>query len=166
MNPNTWKKNKNAYYHEWVAEAGMWELTDPKVATHRKGSALDKFLLLPGTNIPDAWLPSGNMDLQGISEDGSALKGCDQQREELFYPAYAYGFPVIADHFPVMLAIPGLVEQADAATRVLRLGDLSPEEWGKRDDRLNKYFSENASQIKLHEDGGNPHGYWTLSVKG
>ena len=55
----------------------MWELSDPAIPTHRKGSASDKILLLPGTNIPDEWLPEQSHDwFEGVdgvlsSEEGT-----------------------------------------------------------------------------------------------
>ena len=58
FNQHTWNKKTDELFHEWMGDTGMWELSDPRVPTHRKGSTLDKFLLLPGTNIPEEWLPS------------------------------------------------------------------------------------------------------------
>ena len=72
LNQHSWHGGNDVLFHEWHGEAGRWELNDPTKPTHTKGSTLDKFLLLPGTNIPDEWLPPINCIIVDL-EDGGGM---------------------------------------------------------------------------------------------
>ena len=105
----------------------MWELSDPKISTRKKGSALDKFLLLPGTNIPDEWLPSQSRYWVEAAEMLS-----EEDKEAVltppFYPAQTFGFSVIADHHPVMLQMAGRSEACQRENKAFELKNITAEE--------------------------------------
>ena len=132
FNQNSWKGGNDSLYHEWITEAGMWELSDPSKATHQQGSALDKFLLLPGRDIPENLLPWGMATGEEMEE---GLPG-------EYYPAYTYPFRCIADHHPVLLTIPGRIEQKSPAQKQLKIRHLTPEEWSERNARMQEYITE------------------------
>ena len=96
VNQNSWQGGNDHCYHEWMQEVGAWELSDPIRPTHEKGSALDKFILLPGGDIPDAFLQPHSDHLEG------EIGGWG----ETFYPAVSFPDKCIADHHPLLLAIP------------------------------------------------------------
>ena len=101
--------------NEWNGESGMWELNDPMKPTHVKGSTLNKFLPLPGTNIRDAWLPPINCSITDFEDREHMCPGADHQDEDPFYPASSYGFEIIADRFPVILPLRGKVKKPNLA---------------------------------------------------
>ena len=139
FNQHSWKGGSDSLYQEWMAETGMWELSDPSMATHQQGSALDKFLMLPGRDIPENLLPWG-MTVGDEAEDGLA---------EEYYPAYTYPFRCIADHHPVLLRIPGRVEQKSPVQKQLKIRHLTPEEWNERNARmLDRAVGEIVRNIK------------------
>ena len=44
-------------YEEWLQEQGIMDLMNPQVPTYAGGSAIDKFLFMPGEYIPSTLLP-------------------------------------------------------------------------------------------------------------
>ena len=88
LNPNCWKGTKKAGFTEWLMEDGLWELTDPQLATFKTGSSLDKVLLKPGIDIPEEWL-----SLTGATAEeplgGNKLSAFDPQH----YPAVVFPNP-------------------------------------------------------------------------
>ena len=131
FNQHSWKGGNDSLYHEWIAETGMWELSDPAKATHQQGSALDKYLLLPGRDIPENLLPWGVDQGDEVIEDLS----------EEYYPAYTFPFRCIADHHPVLLTIPGKEEQKRPVQKQLKIKQLTPEEWEGRNERMQGYIT-------------------------
>ena len=148
FNQHTWKGKTDDLFHEWVGDSGMWELSDPTIPTHRKGSALDKFLLVPGTNIPDEWLPTQSHDwigeecAEGLSEDQWNRRGVEQPP---FYPAHTFGHQIIADHHPVMLRLVGTLEEAPKENKAYKLKDLTAEEWASINYQLSEFLQSNTS---------------------
>ena len=53
FNPTGWE----AEYARWTHTAGMWELSNPAAPTFTSGRALDRFLILPGSEMFEALLP-------------------------------------------------------------------------------------------------------------
>ena len=59
LNPTAWKEG----YQLWMADHGAWELSDPGLATHRKGGALDKMIFQPWGHVPDCFLEGGREEV-------------------------------------------------------------------------------------------------------
>ena len=70
FNQHTWAGNTDDLHHEGTGEHGIRELSDSTGLTHTKESALDKFLLLPGTNILEELLPAQPCDWSAEHEGG------------------------------------------------------------------------------------------------
>ena len=146
FNQHSWNKKADELFHEWMVDTGMWELSDPRVPTHRKGSTLDKFLLLAGTHIPEEWLPSEMSEWGGAVEDFIAEEhGPDASP---FYPAHTYNFPVIADHHPVMLSFHGGCEVPQTPVKASRVSQLSSEEWAKKNAAMAEYLESKQTNIQ------------------
>ena len=58
----SWQGKSDEMFQEWMCEGGMWELSDPALPSHVKGSALDKFIIWPGAHIPSELLPPESME--------------------------------------------------------------------------------------------------------
>ena len=114
-------------FEEWLQEDGIWELTDPVAPTFASGSAIDKFLFVPGAYIPSTLLPSG---VAGeLSERGDD--------EALFYPADVLMCTHMSDHLPIILPLPCDEEERPSAnSKKIRVAGLSDETWGERNDEL------------------------------
>ena len=114
-------------YMEWTQEAGLQELVNPETPTFALGSSLDKLLFLPGYYIPSTFLPPGE----------SRLPERDSMGEEPYYPAMVLDYPHLSDHSPILLPLPSDSKDPEQpATRRLRVGHLSKEEWEERDANL------------------------------
>ena len=122
----------------------------------QKGPSLDMFLLLPGTNFSDGWLPSINDSFVDTEEGGAWRPGSGRQGAEPFYPAYSFGFRAIADHCPVMICLKGLTEKAASPPRVMRLGDLTSDEWREKSEPLSTYLQEFAPGLAEAAKDSNP----------
>ena len=112
---------------EWTQEAGLQELVDPETPTFALGSSLDKLLFLPGRYVPSTFLTPGE----------SRLPERDTLGDEPFFPALALGYPHLSDHSPILLPMPsGSKDMEQPATKRLRVGPLTKEEWEERDANL------------------------------
>ena len=60
FNPDCWAGDSNSTFHEWLIRDGIWELTDPSLATFKTGSAIDKVLIRPKADVPEEWLGPTN----------------------------------------------------------------------------------------------------------
>ena len=69
FNQYTRKRKNGELFHEWLGDAGSWELSDPDLPTHRKGSTMDKFMLLPGTNKLEEWPPLETSEWRGVEDN-------------------------------------------------------------------------------------------------
>ena len=120
----------------------MWELSDPAISTRRKGSALDKFLILPGTNVPVEWPPSQSRDW--VDAEGSSYDGGLDLTIPPFYPVHTFGFPVIADHHPVMQRLAGKREDRLREQKAFRLKNITAEEWADMENFLMMFLHDNS----------------------
>ena len=100
-------------FEEWVGGHGVWTLTDPKAPTFASGNSLDKFLLIPGTAVPLAFLPSD----AGDSADATGEQSGEIER---FYPAVTTDVHIIGNHHAVTLEVPYGDEPAPRSVRVLQ----------------------------------------------
>ena len=55
INDHSWSNE----FAGWISEHGIWILSDPIASTFGSGNALDKFLFLPGTEVPAEFSPLG-----------------------------------------------------------------------------------------------------------
>ena len=156
MNQHSWQGGTGTQYHEWMGGAEMLELSYPAKSPHIKGSSLDIFLLPPDTQIPDCWLPPMASSMVDNDEGDALALGLEQLDEEPLYPPCSYGLPVIAYHYPVILCLKGAMDGVQSSSRVMRLGELGPEEWRGRDERQSPYSNECADQLLRRGRGGNP----------
>ena len=153
FNPNCWRRKDKVLYHEWAAGAGLWELSDPKKITFIRGnSSLDKFLLRPGTDIPEEWLPP----LDGVDQEG--VEG-GRETGLPFYPAETFSSPWIDDHHPVMLGLGGARDEMQTKShRKLKIGGLGLEDWQARHNHLEEVLRANKEKFanlqKIHHYNG------------
>ena len=145
FNQHSWAGGNDEKYHEWVTGSGAWELSDPEVPTHRQGSALDKFLLLPGRDIPEAFLCPPSCFVGGDVEG----------EEDAFYPARTYPTTFIADHHPVVLEIPGSHMEPGVRARMLRVKQLTKDEWREKNEEMLEYIGSHREEYDKALRGGN-----------
>ena len=140
----------------------MWELSDPNIPTHRKGSTLDKIMLLPRTNIPEEWLPSEVNEWGGVEADvASGERGLDVSP---FYPAHTYEFPAIADHHSVVLYFQSGRELPQIPIKALRVSQLRKEEWAEKNAAPADYLeSKNLNVESCVKEKNPPHVLRVLS---
>ena len=108
---------------DWVSSTGLWTLTDPEVGTFASGNSLDKFLYLPGDDIPAAFLR------EEMAED-------NEREEGLWYPGITGAEEVVGNHHPVYIAFPCGQEIPPPFIRSMAVRDLEEEEWRARDDKM------------------------------
>ena len=114
-------------YEEWLQEAGAMDLVNPQVPTYAGGTAIDKFIFLPGAYIPSTLLPAS----PGPRQEQ------DQETDEPFYPAQVIPYTDLSDHLPILLPIPCEATPKQAMKlRRIRIGTLSDETWSERDQQL------------------------------
>ena len=168
FNPYTWLGKSDQLYHEWTGENGLWELSDPPLATHKKGHALDKFILLPGTNVPDEWLPPQACDWLDDSEGGAAPDplGEKQKEDDSFYPALTYEHAIIADHHPVMLRLKDGREASPPVPRTLNLAELDHDKWRERDEVMLAHLAQHKAQMDTAAGAGNPTNLLNIITQG
>ena len=139
FNPNTWKGGGGKLSHEWLAESGLCELSNPALPTFETGSVLDKFLLLPGDGIPDKWLPDGGWEEHLAGGGNPEAEGPD-------YPAAPFPSPWIADHHPVMPGMAGAKEMAprqSGQVHKYQIHNLTKEERTVKRTELQTYLADN-----------------------
>ena len=116
-----------ALYEEWTQESGIMELTDPEIPTFASGTALDKYLFVPGFYIPSTFLPP-SVSHTGEEADLSELP---------YYPARVIEYTDFSNHSPVLLPIPCDPEVTEPAQRKrIRVGNLSEEKWEERNNEM------------------------------
>ena len=140
FNPNCWRENERKQYHEWVTESGLWDLADPALPTFIKGSSLDKMLLCPGRDIPEEWLGAPTPKEM---EDTEPSKCMDRP----FYPARVFPEPWVADHHPLQLTLSSAPITEGIASRVLKISDLTPEDWQAKDTQFQDFWDENSRKV-------------------
>ena len=114
-------------YEEWLQEVGAMDLVNPQVPTYAGGTALDKFIFIPGEYIPSTLLPDSPGPRQEL----------DQDTDEPFYPAQVIPYTDLSGHLPIMLPIPCEAAPKQAMKlRRIRIGTLSDETWSERDRQL------------------------------
>ena len=89
FNHPSWKTG----FGEWIGEHGIWILTDPTLRTYASGNSLDKFLYLPGDEIPSNFL----MEQVPAHEDWEG---------EAYYPGVTIEKECVGNHHPIFLSIP------------------------------------------------------------
>ena len=100
FNPNSWKGGDDTKFQEWMADGSLRGLPHPQIPTPTEGSALDRILMLPGTDVPWELIPrEAQWETVGTSAHNTY--------EEESYPAITHPCPRIADHHPITLAIEG-----------------------------------------------------------
>ena len=142
FNPTTWKED----FTEWICSAGAWELTDPGESTFEGGGALDKFIILPGTRVFEALLPSSPGYMLG--------EGVDHMTD-IHYPAAVLPRHSLSAHSPVKLVLPFHAELCSRGTRVLSIGSLSTDEWSGRNLSMSLYLAPKMPVFEQHFAGNN-----------
>ena len=123
-------KNKDGCYDELFEEDGVWELSDPRLPTHKTGHSLAENLFIAGNELSYSFIPFG------VLEDA----GDDQKGEEFFRPATTYPVTRIADRHPAACAPP--------YRRTRRIGDLPQEEWEAGNEQVAVLQAEVGGGIK------------------
>ena len=145
VNPNCWKEKPGEKYHEWLAEDGLWELTDPALATYKTGSSLDKMILRPGNDVPEEWLP------QSVVEEPYRSKAEIQEGDAPFYSAAVFPSRWIGDHHPVVIGL-GYAEKQEQnetpkPTSRININDLEAETRSLKNESMEIYLSSVASKM-------------------
>ena len=144
FNPNSWKRGPEDRYSDWIAEEGLWDLSHPKTATYATGSALDKFILKIGRDVPAEWLPPERIS----NTEGEWEQGIGEVNDEEFYPTVTFPEPWIDDHHPVMLTLKGKYEKEFKAFKRLRVDHLSKEDWIEKDEQMRVFVDDNKTGIQ------------------
>ena len=109
-------------FHEWLAEGGAWESSDPTQVTHNQGGAPDNIVLQPG--VPSRFSLAS---IEGGEGEWAMGPGQD------LHPAATFPVRLISDHHPVLSGLPGSREEEENASarnvRRLQAEGLSDEEW-------------------------------------
>ena len=141
FNPNCWSEGDSTQFQEWIMEQGMWDLTDPSLPTYVTGSSLDRILLCPGRDIPEEWLgPSLSHDVDDPKVQGNTGRP--------FYPAQVYPEPWIADHHPLQLHLKGVPLEEGTKPKVLKINDLTMEDWQAKNLQFLKYWDDNQLRVR------------------
>ena len=138
FNQHTWRGGNDIEYQVWLLNSGMWELSNPERATYRTGSALDKFLLLPGQCLPGNFFPA----------DLTIGLGGEYAEQEAVYPADTVPFQCAADHHPALLMLPGVEEEITDLRRTLRVSTLNELEWKEKNEEMAAYLKKNEDEWK------------------
>ena len=114
-------------YEEWLQAGSIMELVNPEAPTFATGSALDKFLFVPGSYIPSTFLPRS-----AVTElTGRETEDCP------YYPADVLLCTHMSDHHPIILPIPcDEVDHPARSSLKIRVSGLSEAEWEARDATL------------------------------
>ena len=115
------------------------------------------FVLLPGTDVPDEWLPP---QACGCTEENEGRAGPDLtgdwQRDVGFYPAHTHSLSITADHHAVMPRLKGGREESPPISKTLNPAELEQEEWRERDEWMLSYLKKHKEQVNTAARGGNP----------
>ena len=123
FNTTGWRR----LYEEWLQKTGTMDLVNPQMPTYAGGTAIDKFLFVPGSYIPSTLLP----------ETYWARNELDHCEDTPFYPAQVTPYTHLSDHLPILLPIPcDREEKPLMRLRRIRIGALSDETWQERDEQL------------------------------
>ena len=66
-------------YEEWLQTGSITGLVDPEAPTFATGSALDKFLFVPGSDMPSTFLPqsvASELAKEGVEDRPFFPGGC------------------------------------------------------------------------------------------
>ena len=155
LNPNCWEGDSDEKYKEWLLEAGIWELSDPAVATLKTGSSLDKFLLQPGADAPEELL-SPSLPTGDVSRRGKEA----EDEEDFPFPAVVFLRPWVEAHHPVLLGIKvasiSSTEAQPKEVRNLKVSDLKEEDWISKHCEMAEYLQKNSEAMNKAIKGGNP----------
>ena len=72
------------------------DLVNPQMPTYAGGTAIDKFLFVPGAYIPSTLLPDTYWTRNEL----------DHCEDAPFYPAQVIPYTHLSDHLPIRLPIP------------------------------------------------------------
>ena len=129
-------------YERWISNHGIWTLTDPMVGTFSSGNSLDKFLFVPGDEVPAVLLKEGDI-------------ADDEMEETYFYPRTVGEEEVVGNHRPVFLSLPYERERWPPVVRRLKVGEVDAEDWDRRDQRLLSLLDHKRRGAQQHLARGN-----------
>ena len=128
-------------FNEWMAENSIWELAGPDITTHVMGSSLDKFLFLPGCQVPGTFFaPSREDEMKGGGEG-----------TEVYYPAEVLPFQCVADRNPALLELPSTAGATPSSRHTLQVKNMAKEEWQTKNQALEEYIQGHAEHCERHE---------------
>ena len=124
FNLHSWGGGDDTRYHERVAESGIWELSDPRLATYERG----------GTRL---WtigfgFPGGGCAYWFFSPDAVYGGEGESDNMEGLYTGSAFPVTCVTDHGSVILAIRRDEDPPKQARRPLRIKNLTEEGWARR----------------------------------
>ena len=141
FNPNCWRENEGTPYQEWVMEHGLWDLANPNLPTYKTGSSLDKMLLCPGRDIPAEWLGTpASLEMDGVE--------LPEEMDAPYYPARVFLEPWVADHHPLQLTLNSEPVSEGVANKVLKINDLTPEDWQIKDMQFQEFWDNNHRKVQ------------------
>ena len=141
FNNNSWKDE----FGEWKAAHGIWTVSDPSTPTFRSGRSLGKFLFVPGTEAPEAFL----LVYSNMGGDPREANQWDEDEDSPNYPAYTTYIRMVVDHHPASLdSRSGQIDPDPPPHQTLRVKHLTQEGWAKRNAQVRKYLSAKKDSLE------------------
>ena len=132
-------------YGRWIANGGIWTLTDPDRATPASGNSLDKFLYVPGAEVPPSFLTEQAVE-EGDEDEGE--EGC-------YYPGATGPTQEAGNRHPILLSIPYGRERRPPFVSKVRVQGLSEEDWHRRNTAVGQQLVADQAVITEHLIRGN-----------
>ena len=105
-----------AGFEEWAGTHDIWTLTDPALKAYASGNSLDKFLYVPGGEVPGTFL----MEQTHHQEDNN---------EDFYYPGETGTTECVGNHHPIFINIPVRKERKPRFIRRIVTHKVDEEEW-------------------------------------
>ena len=98
FNTTGWKR----MYEEWLQTEGVFDLVDPQVPTYAGGTAIDKFLFVPGAYVPSTLLPTSYGAEPNPEHYVDAPHYPAEVKQDHLPHCAAEDYPAEVKHYPVM----------------------------------------------------------------
>ena len=119
LNVTSWKN----HYQDWIEQNELWELSNPRVPTFKKGTTPDAMVMAVG-----GYLPEGIMTLD---------ENDDREEEILeYYPAYVTDRPILGDHMALFLTFITEWKEHWNKSYKYQLNKLTKTDWRLRNELL------------------------------
>ena len=129
-------------HEEWLQEAGVIVLIDPSTPTYSRGTAIDKYLFVPGTYLPSSLLPPAAESHTEITN----------YVDSPHYPAEIIEYTQLSGHFPILLPVPcDAAPQSNPKDKCIRSEGLTEETWTERNMEFARVLEDKWPKQSLIE---------------